>query len=471
MRAWGSLALTALLGGCAVGPNFHTPPAPGVADYRVAGSPAALPGTPGYDPGATIAFDWWRLFQSQALDAMVARAIANAPQVDGAQQRLRAAQAQLRAGYGAFFPAVGIDFDATRQKYSPSRVGASGSASVFSLFTPGVAISYALDLFGGNRRAVEGLRAAAEQQQQVTRGTYLTLASSVASTAIARAAYHDQARLWSEIVHAQEEQVRLAEVRVGAGTATYASQLALQGELESSRAALAQMQQKAEQADSLLAVLMGDPPAAAKLPDLALTDFHRPETLPLRLPSELVRQRPDIVAAEAAAHSASAQIGVATAALFPQVTLSAGMGSSANTFGKLFSTGSGVWSYGAGLTAPIFEGGTLLNRRVAAKAEFQAALADYRQTVLQAFEQVADTLSAIDQDSATAQAQIRADEAAQTSYRLTRAGRDSGLASDADLDQSLVQARQAHITRIAAEAARLQDCVALYAALGGGWVK
>jgi len=460
----GIILLSCLLGACAVGPNFHAPAAPSVTDYRAPTDTAQH-----YDPKAAIAFDWWRVFKSDALDALVARAITNSPQAEGAQQRLRAAQAQLRAGYGAFFPAVGVNFDATRGRYSPSRLGQNGAGSVFSLFTPGIAVSYALDLFGGNRRAVEGLRADVDRQEQITRGTYLTLASSVASTAIARAAYNEQAEALTQVVRAEEEQVRLAAVRVRAGTANYASQLTLQSELETSRAALAQTRQKAEQADSLLAVLIGDPPAAARLPDLRLADLHLPETLPLRLPSELVRQRPDILAAEAAAHNASAQVGVATAALFPQITLSAGMGSSVNSFGQLFSAGSGVWNYGAGLAAPVFEGGSLLNRRVAAKAQYQAAMADYRQTVLAAFGQVADTLSALDQDGAAAEAQIRADAAAETAFRLMRANRDSGLASDADLDIAEVQARQAHAARVAAEAARLQDCVALYAALGGGW--
>lgn len=442
-------------------------PRPSDAAPPDATPPDAAP--PRLDASATITFDWWRLFHSQALDALVARAIANNPQVEGAKDRLRAAQAELRAGYGVFFPAVGVSFDATRQKYSPSKLGQSGTGSVYSLFTPSIAISYALDLFGGNRRAVEGLKADTEQQQQITRGTYLTLASTVASTAIARAEYHEQAEAQSAIVSAQEEQLHLAEVRVRAGTDTTASQLALQAQLEASHTTLSQIRQRAEQADSLLAILLGDPPATAQLPDIKLADLHLPETLPLRLPSALVAQRPDILAAEAAAHAASAQVGVATAAMLPDITLSAGMGSSANAFDRLFSSGSGVWNYGAAVTAPVFEGGTLLNRRAAAKASAQAALADYRQTVLQAFAQVADTLSAIDQDSDAAAAQQRADNAAQSAYHLVMANHDAGLATDSDLLTSDTQARQARIALLASQATRLQDGVALLTALGGGW--
>jgi NodT family efflux transporter outer membrane factor (OMF) lipoprotein len=464
-------ALVALLAGCAVGPNFRRPAPPPVTSFRPASDAETASSGPAmaYDVGTKVDFDWWRAFHSAALDALVARAIANNPQVDGAQARLRAAQAGLRAGYGAFFPAVGVSFDATRQKYSPSRLGVSGTGSVFSLFTPSIAISYALDLFGGNRRAVEGLRAQVEQQQQVTRGTYLTLAGTVATTAIARAQYHEQVTALIAIVAAEADEVQLARSRFRAGTATYASQLALEAQLESGRATLSQTRRQAQQADNLLAILVGDPPAAARLPELKLADLSLPGRLPLSLPSQLVRQRPDILATEAAAHAASANVGVATAALLPSITLSAGLGSSANSFEQIFAKGTGVWNYGAAVAAPLLEGGTLVNKRVAAKAQLQAALADYRQTVLQAFGQVADTLSALDQDADAEAAQQRADDAARTEYRMVAANRDAGLVSDADLQLAQAQAQQTRLALLSAEAVRLQDCVALFTALGGGW--
>lgn len=464
-------AVVSLLAGCAVGPNFRRPAPPPVAGFRAASDAATQVAGPAmaYDSGARLDFDWWRAFHSDALDALIARAITNSPQVDAAQARLRAAQAQLRAGYGAFFPAVGISFDANRQKYSPSRLGVSGTGSVFTLFTPSIGVSYALDLFGGNRRSVEGLRAQAEQQQQVTRGTYLTLAATVAATAVTRAQFHEQVTALTAIVAAEADQMQLAHTRVSAGTATYASELALDAQLEASRAALSQTRRQAQQADDLLAILIGDAPAAAHLPDLKLADLTLPGRLPLSLPSELVRQRPDILAAEAAAHAASANVGVATAALLPSVTLSAGAGSSANSFEQIFAKGTGVWSYGAAIAAPLFEGGTLLNKRVAAKAQAQAALADYRETVLKAFGQVADTLSAIDQDSDAESAQQRADVSARAAYRMVAANRSAGLASDADLQLAQAQAQQTRLALLSAQATRLQDCVALFAALGGGW--
>ena len=467
MRRLIAPALATLMAGCAVGPNFHRPAAMPVASYRAGGDNSRA--GQAYDPQAAIAFDWWRAYQCPALDALIARAIANSPQVDAAQARLRAAQAQLRAGYGAFFPAVGASFDATREKYSPSRLGSGGAGSVFSLFTPSIAISYALDLFGGNRRAAESLRASAEQQQQTLRATYLTLAGNVASAAISRAQFHEQVEAWAAIVTAQTEQVEAAHARVVGGVATTASALALEQQLDTSRAALAAVQAKAAQADDLLAILIGDPPAAAHLPDIQLADLHLSAALPLRLPSALVRLRPDILAAEAAAHAASADVGVATAAMLPDVTLSAGMGSSANTLERLFSAGTGVWSYGAGVSAPLFEGGALLNRRAAAKAQYQAAMANYRQSVLQAFGQVADTLSAIDADTTAEQAQDRSQVAARTTYQLAVADHKAGLLSDADLQTSLITWQQARVTLLSVHAQHLQDGVALPVALGGGW--
>jgi len=462
MRRALALALPGLLAGCAVGPNFHRPALPTVASYRPDGDGA-------YDRAAAIDFDWWRAYDCPALDGLIARAIANSPQVNVAQARLRSAQAQLRAGYGAFFPAVDASFDATREKYSPSRLGSSNAGSVFSLFTPSIAVSYALDVFGANRRATEALRATAEGQQQTLRATYLTLAGNVASAAITRAQFHETVEAWQAIVAAQSLQLDAAHARVASGVATTASELALEQQLDSSRAELSAAQAKAAQADDLLAILIGDPPASAHLPAIRLADLHQPATLPLRLPSALVRQRPDILVAEAAAHAASAQVGVATAAMLPDITLSAGMGSSSNAIERLFSAGTGVWSYGAGVSAPLFEGGTLLNRRVAAKADYQAAVATYRQTVLLAFEQVADTLSAIEADTAAEQAQTRADSAAHTTYVLAQADHQAGLLSDADLQTSLATWQQARATLLAARAARLQDSAALLVALGGGW--
>ena len=254
-----------------------------------------------------------------------------------------------------------------------------------------------------------------------------------------------------------------------AGTAPYSTVLVLQSQLSANEAAVPQLEQRLTQSEDLLATLAGHFPADWSVPQVSLADLSLPAELPVSLPSELVRRRPDILAAEATAHAASANVGVATAAMLPEITLSAGMGSSANSFEQLFAAGTGVWNYGAGITQPVFQGGSLINRRKAAQASYRAALADYRQSVLQAFAQVADTLSAIDHDSEAHAAQSRADAAAQTALQLVRANHTAGLAGDGDLLASEAQADQARAALLAAQAARLQDEVALYAALGGGW--
>jgi NodT family efflux transporter outer membrane factor (OMF) lipoprotein len=463
------VALACLLAGCAVGPNFHRPAPPDETHYRPGGDDAPDSASPQRRAAAPVADDWWTAFDAPVLNDLVKRALVASPEVGSAEARLRAAQAQLRAGYGALFPAIGVSADATRQKYNPSRVGVAGAPVVYSLYTPSVAVSYALDLFGANRRTVESLRAQAEQQRQITRGVYLTLESSVVTTVIARAAFHDQVAALEQVLAADEDQARAAAARVEGGTAPYSTQLALEAQLESSRAALSQARVRAAQADNLLATLLGATPASANLPDLRLSDIHAPASVPLTAPSALARRRPDILAAEAALHAATAQVGVATAALLPDITLSASTGSSANSFDKLFTAGTGVWSYGAAVAQPVFQGGTLLNKRAATVALRETAFADYRQTVLQAFAQVADVLTAIDQDFTAARAQRKADEDAETAFKLVTANREAGLASDADLEFSLAQYQQAHVVRLAAESTALQDCVALFAALGGGW--
>jgi NodT family efflux transporter outer membrane factor (OMF) lipoprotein len=460
-----AITMAALLGGCAVGPNFHRPTPPVAATYRP-GDDAA--GGLALDHDTAIADTWWHALGSPALDALVDHGLANSPDVAAAQARLRSAQAQLRAGYGAFFPQVDASADATRERYSPSRLGATGPAEVFSLFTPGVAVSYVIDLFGANRRLVEGLRATATAQAQTVRATRLTLAGNIATTAIARAAFHEQVAAWRAIVAADEDQLTAAQARTRAGTQAYASELALAQTLESARAGLKAAQTRAGQADDLLAVLLGDPPANAHLPDIPLAALHLPDRLPLRVPSELVRQRPDILIAEASAHAASAQIGVATTAMLPQITLSAGTGSSANSLNTVFGTGTGVWNYGAGITTPLFAGGSLINKRNAARADYQAAMEMWRQTVITAFGQVADVLTATAGDSASDDAQARAAQDAETMFHLAEADRKAGLISESDLAATRTQWQTAQITALGARAAHLQDVAALYVALGGG---
>ncbi|EGD59003.1 RND efflux system outer membrane lipoprotein [Novosphingobium nitrogenifigens DSM 19370] len=448
------------LAGCAVGPNFHRPAAPSVASYRDGGDGAAAPGP--------IAGNWWHALGNAQVDALVERGLTGSPQIDAAKARLRSAEASLRAGYGAFFPQASASFDATREKYSLTRLGVSNNSNVFSVFTPSLSVSYLLDIFGANRRTVEALGATAVAERETLRGTQLTLAGNIATTAIARAAFHEEVEAWDAIVGADEVQLAAAHARTVAGTQPLSSEIVLSNQLETARIDRNAARVKARQADDTLAVLIGSPPAGAGLPSLTLADFSPAGSVPLRLPSELVRHRPDILVAEATAHAASAQVGVATAAMLPQITLSASTGSTTNNFERLFTSGTGVWSYAAGVAAPIFEGGTLINRRKAAKATFVATMADYRQTVLTAFGQVADALTANAEDGAADAAATKAFADADLAWHLAQTNAGAGLLSAADLEAARVTWQQARIAALSARSTHLQDIVALYVALGGG---
>ena len=477
LRAWLTcgaplIFLLALLAGCALGPDFARPAPPPVERYtRDAESAAALPAdgqTQRFVKGARVPADWWRLFNCAPLNAAVDQAIAGNQSLQAAQATLRQSEDYLRAGYGVFFPQLDAGFDAKREKFSPAGLGSSSPGSIFNLFTLSASVSYALDVFGGERRAVEGLEAQVDTQRAVTLGTYLTLSGNVVNTMVARAAYREEIRATGQIIELQRDQVGLTETRASAGTVSYASVLSLQSQLASSEALLPPLKQKLSQSEHLLATLAGRAPAQWSAPQLELSDFTLPGELPVTLPSELVRQRPDILAAEAVLHGAGTAIGVTTAALFPSFTLNGSYGQNSSSLNGLFKSGGNFWSLGADVTAPLFHGGTLWFNRKAAQEGYQQALASYRQTVLAAFAQVADTLRALEHDAESEQAQSRALKAAEEALRLIQANYEAGVVDYLQILIATGQYQQARIGYIQARAQRLQDSVALLVALGGG---
>jgi NodT family efflux transporter outer membrane factor (OMF) lipoprotein len=422
-----------------------------------------------FSPGAQLAADWWHLFGSSKLDEVISGAIANNPGLQAAQASLRASQDNLRSGYGIFYPTIDADAAATRERYSPANLGERSPGSVFNLFTLSASVSYALDLFGGQRRLVEGLRAGADVAHATERATYLTLSSNIVNTVIAKAAYRAEIDASEQLIALQKQQVQLAEVQAHAGTVPYSNVLSLRSQLASYEAAIPQLEQKLAQSDDLLATLAGYTPAEWTAPEVGLADLTLPADLPVSLPSDLVRQRPDILAAEATAHAASANVGVTTAALFPSVTLSGGLEAATNSTSTLFPANGRAWSVGANATAPLFEGGTLWFRRKAAIDSYQQAVALYRQTVLSAFEQVADTLRALDHDAETLGAEEAALAAAKEALHLIQANYEAGLSTYLDVLTADALYHQAQIAELQAIAVRYQDAVALFAALGGGW--
>lgn len=468
--ALASLSLTA---SCAVGPNFHRPDAHSAAKYTHSSDPTTTVAVDGtaqrFHTGESGTAAWWQLFQSAKLDVIVADAIANNPGLDVAQASLRASQDNLCSGYGMFYPAVYADVGATRERYTPANIGEKAPSIVFNLFTLSTTVSYALDIFGGQRRLVEGLRADVDVARADERAAYLALAANIVNTVIAKAAYRSEVKATLRLVELQKEQVTLGEVQVQAGTVPYSAVLSLRSQLASYQASIPQLEQKFTQSAHLLAALTGHVSAEWSAPEVNLSDLTFPSDLPVSLPSALVRQRPDILEAEAVAHAASANIGVTTAALLPNFTLTGGFEAATNSTRELFPVNGRAWSVGAGATAPLFEGGTLWYKRRAAMDSYQQTMALYRQTVLGAFEQVADSLRALDHDAQTLLAQREALAAAAQALRLIQANYRAGLATYLDVLNADTQYHQAAIAQIQAIAVRYRDTVALIAALGGGW--
>ena len=408
-------------------------------------------------------------FSSQPpLDAVVRQAISNNPTLQAAEASLRQSQDNLRAGYGLYFPQVQAGASATRQRAAPVQQGSQSSGSIFNLFTASGTISYTLDVFGGKRRTVEGLRAQADSQRYESEAAWLALSANVVNTSIARAAYAAQIRATEQLIELENQQLHLAETQARAGTATYSTVLSVRSLIAANQALLAPLEQNASQAEHLLAMLEGVVPSKANLPDIDLAELSLPADLPLSLPSDLVNQRPDILSSEALMHVASANIGIATAAMFPSFSLSGTYGGASTTLANL-SAVSKFWSIGPTATTPVFQGNSLWYVRRASIDAYQQSQANYRQTVLGAFEQVADTLKALEHDAEGLQAQVEARRAAGEALNLLQVNYRAGLVAYPDVLAADVQFHQATLGYLQAVAQRHQDTVALFVALGGGW--
>jgi NodT family efflux transporter outer membrane factor (OMF) lipoprotein len=400
---------------------------------------------------------------------MVKAAVAQNASLQAAQARLRQSQELLRAGYGTFFPQVNVGFTATRQKFSPAQFGSVQPGSTFNLYTPKATISYLLDVFGGQRRTVEGLAAQADYQRYTAQAAYLTLVGNVINTAVAQAAYQAEITATEQIIAFEKEQLRLTETQYQAGTAPYANVVSMQSQLAATEATLPPLKQSLSQARHLLTALVGRTPAEWAPPKLELGDFNLPARLPVTLPSDLVRRRPDILAAEATLHAACANIGVTTANLFPSFTLTGTSGQNLTDLAQLFGATGNFWSIGAAVAQPIFQGGSLWYQRKAAIEAYNASLSDYRQVVLSSFQQVADTLRVLEHDAETLKAQAAALAAAEEALHLLQANYAGGLVTYLQLLAADTQYQQARLGFIQAQALRLQDSAALFVALGGGW--
>jgi len=468
----------ALLMGCAVGPNFQPPEAPDTQAYTSTALPsetatASVAGGTAqrFKMGEKIPNQWWKLFHSEALDRLIRRALVDNPTTVAAQAALRQAQEILRAQYGAtWFPGVDANLSAGRQHSAGASFGqASGGGSTFELYNASVNVSYLLDIFGGARRELESLQAQIDYQHFQLLGTYLTLTANIVTSAVQEASLRAQLQATREILADQQRAYELVQRQFQLGGISHADVLAQQTQLAQTRATLPPLEKALSQTRHFLAVLVGKlPNDAGTLPEFDIHNITLPKELPVSLPSSLVRRRPDIQAAEALLHAASAQVGVATANLYPRITLTGSYGSETNKIGDLFNSDTVVWNFGGGLLQPLFHGGELKAKRQAAVAAYDQALALYRQTVLQAFLNVSDALRALESDARTLKAQFEAETAAKDTLELTKKQFQFGAVSYLSLLDAQRQYQQVRISLIQAQAARFSDTAALFQAVGTG---
>ena len=462
-----------LLSGCAVGPDFVRPEAPPVSHFNRGGDPAETPAINGvsqrFEHHASPSAEWWRLFGSRQIDSLVTRALDENPGLQAAEASLRQSQANLRAGSGIFYPQVSAMFSQTREKSSPAVTGSPLAGNIFNVTTLSATVSYSLDVFGGQRRAVEGLSAQVDQQRALALGAYMTLSGNIVNTAIAMAAYRAELEEVEQMIAFERDQLGIAEKQYQAGLTVYAGVLALRNQLAALEATRPPIRQKLSQSEHLLATLLGKAPAEWDPPAIMLSDISIPSRLPLSFPSDLVRQRPDILVAEAQLHQASAGIGVATAAMFPGFTLNASYGRTSPVMNSLLDEKNSVWGLNGNITAPLLNGGTLAAKRRAAIDAYQQSAALYRQTVLVAFGQVADVIRALEHDAELTQIEAQAVKDTSLSLDLVKVNYKSGLVNYLQVILADIQYHQARMGYLQAQAQQLQDTTALFVALGGGW--
>ena len=474
MRRAGIVLLAAWLAGCTVGPDFRQPEPPSVQNYTATALPSQTVSTPGmlgeaqrFTPQGSISAAWWQQFGSPKLNALIERALQSSPTLAAAQATLRAAEQTYAAQAGStLLPQANGQLGVQRQRTSPAMQGQTGPERTFTLYNANVGVSYNLDLSGGNRRVLEALAAQTEFQRFQLDGARLALVANVVTAAVTEAQLAAQIAATEEILSAQTEQLELTQRRLELGNASEVDVVSLQTQVEQSRAGIVPLRNRLEQTHHLLATLVGEPPAAVAIPSFTLADFKLPTNLPVQVPSELVRRRPDIQASESLLHVASAQYGVAVSRLYPQLTLTGSVGSEALTSAALFGPHSLVWGLAGQLAQPLFNAGLRPAAR-AAEAGFDAAAANYRQTVLLALRNVADVLRALGNDAQFLQAQNAADASAQHALDLVRQQYRLGAATYLQLLIAQQQAQQARIGLIAAQAQRLGDTAALYVAMGG----
>ncbi|HXX92132.1 MAG TPA: efflux transporter outer membrane subunit [Planctomycetota bacterium] len=474
----------ALGSGCTVGPEFNRPEVPAASGFTrepLAGKTASADGVTGGEEqkfvlDRDVSHEWWTLFQSPELSALISRALKASPTLAAAKAALRQAQEIAYAQQGFYYPAVGVGFTPSYQKASATLSPPLSTNSLrYPLYTLQATVAYTPDVFGGNRRMVESLEAQAESQRFQLEAAYVTLETNLVGAAVQEASLRAQIGATRSIIDIASRSLELLRLQLKAGAVTGLDVAAQEATLAQVQQALPPLLKQLEQNRDLLTALAGGLPGEPLRETFELSSFHLPQELPVTLPSKLVEQRPDVRAAEAQLHAASAQIGVAVAKRLPQFSLSAGYGGMATDIGKMFSPVAGApggnpfWSIVGSVSQTLLDGGTLAHQEEAARAAFDQAGAIYRSTVISAFQNVADTLYGLQADADSLKAALTAERAAKVTLDITVRQEQAGQVNYLSLLTAQVTYQQALIARVQAQANRFSDTAALFQALGGGW--
>jgi NodT family efflux transporter outer membrane factor (OMF) lipoprotein len=472
-----ALAAVVLLAGCAVGPDFLHPAAPEIARYtrepllQTSSTDVRDGARQRFVEGRDIPAEWWRLFRSPALNALIERSLANNPNLQSAMATLRAAQQAVYAQEGKYFPLAQANFNPTHARTSAalSPVTASGTSAIYNLYTAQVLVSYTFDVWGLNRRTVESLQALADVQRFQVEAAYLALTSNVVVAAITEASLRGQIDATNQLIALNSKMLDILRRRLDTGYANRSDVAAQEAALAQARATLPPLRKALAQQRDLLAALSGTYPSEGPSETFKFANLHLPVDLPLSVPSQLIEQRPDVRAAEDQLHAASAQIGVATANLLPNFTINADGGYINTAIAGLIAPQNLAWSFVGNATQTIFDAGTLLHQLEGAKDTYQAAAWTYRGTVIGAVQNVSDSLRALQNDAEALRAARDFERAAKVSFDLARQQTQTGNANVLLLLTAQQTFLQAVIQVVQARAARLSDTAALFQALGGGW--
>ncbi|MBO4968080.1 efflux transporter outer membrane subunit [Pseudomonas bubulae] len=463
------------LAGCTLGPDFVRPEVAADAGY----STHNLTTTARADidaggaaqrliAGMDIPGQWWTLFRSPELNALVEEALRANPDISAAQAALRQANEQVYVDQASLFPVLNGNLSKTRQKVSGTTSG-TASSPILTLSSASLSVSYAPDVFGGTRRQIESSTAQAEYQRFQLEATYLTLSTNVVNTAVSLASLRDQIAATGQIIQLQSDQLDLLQAQRRLGAIADTDVLTQQTALAQTRATLAPLQKQLAQTRNQLMAYLGRFPNQDKGERFNLASLHLPQELPVSLPSAIVEQRPDVRSAQAQLHEASANIGVAVANQLPQFSITGSLGSTVASGSTLFSAGSGVWSLAGAIAQPLFDAGALEHRKRAAVAAYDQSAAQYRGTVLAAFQDVANVLRALEADAEALKQQVAAEQSAQASLALVQAQYRLGAVAYINLLTAQQTYQNTVLSRVQAQAVRYSDTAALFQALGGGW--